>query len=72
MKPICPICQKEIQWEGNRYRPFCSERCKRVDLGRWASGGYRIAAPPEEEEASTDPGEDEESSDEGENGTAPA
>ncbi len=50
MKAVCPICQKEIDWKGNRYRPFCSERCKRVDLGRWASGEYRIAAPSEDEE----------------------
>jgi len=38
----CPTCRKEIAWEGNPYRPFCSERCKLVDLGNWASERYRI------------------------------
>jgi len=50
MKAVCPICRKEIDWKSNRYRPFCSERCKLVDLGRWASGDYRIATHPEDEE----------------------
>lgn len=31
---------------GNRWRPFCSERCKRIDLGAWASEQYRIAGAP--------------------------
>lgn len=38
----CPICKTSTTWEGNRARPFCSERCKLIDLGRWASGHYRI------------------------------
>jgi endogenous inhibitor of DNA gyrase (YacG/DUF329 family) len=50
MKANCPICQKEIDPKENRYRPFCSERCKLIDLGRWTSGGYRIVAPPDEAE----------------------
>ena len=29
-------------WEENLYRPFCSERCKLLDLGKWASDEYRI------------------------------
>ena len=37
----CPTCKKETQYEGNRYRPFCSERCKLIDLGKWASEKYR-------------------------------
>ena len=35
-KPVvaCPICGKEMEWDsGNRFRPFCSERCKLIDLG---------------------------------------
>jgi len=28
--------------KGNPYRPFCSERCKLIDLGQWATGAYRI------------------------------
>ncbi|MGA2192972.1 MAG: DNA gyrase inhibitor YacG [Nitrospirota bacterium] len=40
----CPVCKKETEWEGNTFRPFCSERCKIIDLGTWADEGYRIAA----------------------------
>jgi endogenous inhibitor of DNA gyrase (YacG/DUF329 family) len=39
----CPICRKTVPWHGNPWRPFCSERCKLVDLGNWASESYRIA-----------------------------
>ncbi|MHB1236327.1 MAG: DNA gyrase inhibitor YacG [Gallionella sp.] len=39
----CPHCGKEHQWDtNNRFRPFCSERCKMIDLGRWASEEYRV------------------------------
>ncbi len=38
----CPSCGKETAWEDNPYRPFCSERCRLMDLGKWASGDYRI------------------------------
>lgn len=38
----CPICKTATDWHGNPTRPFCSERCKLIDLGRWASGQYRI------------------------------
>ena len=45
-KPVrkCPVCGKPLQ-PGQR---FCSERCQRVDLGRWLSGDYAIAAEEEE------------------------
>ena len=43
----CPGCGAEIQWNPeNRYRPFCSERCKLIDLGQWANENYRIAGKP--------------------------
>lgn len=42
MKIKCPKCKKEVNWEGNRWRPFCSERCKMVDLGAWVSENYSI------------------------------
>ena len=48
----CPQCRKEAQWEGNPFRPFCSERCKMIDLGAWADEEYRIPGekkPIEEE-----------------------
>ena len=38
----CPQCRKETELAGNPFRPFCSERCKMIDLGTWASEGYRI------------------------------
>ncbi len=38
----CPTCNKEVQYEGNPYRPFCSERCKLIDLGQWAAEKFRI------------------------------
>lgn len=49
----CPTCRKETQLAGNPFRPFCSERCKMIDLGTWASEGYRIPgekAPRDDEE----------------------
>lgn len=39
----CPICKKEARWDENPFRPFCSERCRLIDLGKWASEEYRIA-----------------------------
>lgn len=37
----CPICQKPVV---PKYRPFCSQRCQQIDLGRWLGENYRIAA----------------------------
>lgn len=38
----CPQCGKAVEWvPENLYRPFCSERCKLIDLGAWASEAYR-------------------------------
>ncbi|MFH1626074.1 MAG: DNA gyrase inhibitor YacG [Pseudomonadota bacterium] len=42
MKVRCPRCGKEGNWEGNPFRPFCSERCKLIDLGQWIDGSYVI------------------------------
>ena len=39
----CPQCGKLVRWQDNPDRPFCSERCRLVDLGRWADESYRIA-----------------------------
>lgn len=43
MNVICPICRKETAWKENPFRPFCSERCRTVDLGRWAAEEYRVS-----------------------------
>ncbi|HLJ14124.1 MAG TPA: DNA gyrase inhibitor YacG [Bryobacteraceae bacterium] len=40
----CPICKKEVNWN-DPYMPFCSERCKTIDLGNWASEKYVISTP---------------------------
>ncbi len=50
----CPRCGVQVAWTpDSRWRPFCSERCKLVDLGDWAAERYRIAAvePPDSGEA---------------------
>ena len=39
----CPRCKKPVQWTNNPFRPFCSERCKMIDLGAWANEDYRVA-----------------------------
>jgi endogenous inhibitor of DNA gyrase (YacG/DUF329 family) len=45
IKPLhCPICRKEVALDSAEV-PFCSERCRTIDLGKWASGEYRIASP---------------------------
>ena len=41
-KISCPICHKATTWENNQYRPFCSHRCKVIDLGSWADGSYSV------------------------------
>jgi len=38
----CPICQQSVTWEGNPFRPFCSERCKLIDLDNWLEERYRV------------------------------
>ena len=47
----CPICEKQIEWtEKNTYRPFCSKRCKQIDLGAWAEEKYAVSVSEEEKE----------------------
>lgn len=53
----CPTCNKAVKWTAkNAYRPFCSERCKLIDLGGWAAEEHRIAdaTPPDFEAEDTD------------------
>lgn len=62
----CPHCSNEVIWPETPTYPFCSERCRLIDLGAWASGDYRIPGEPvtDEEEGSgtsaTEPEWDEE------------
>jgi uncharacterized protein len=54
----CPICHRPVTYEGNPYRPFCSERCKLIDFGAWANEEYSVPAeeaPPSLEEGEHNP-----------------
>jgi uncharacterized protein len=44
LKLKCPICKKPVK-STDPNSPFCSDRCRTIDLGKWASGGYVIASP---------------------------
>jgi hypothetical protein len=44
VKLRCPICKKSVK-SGDAGFPFCSDRCRIIDLGKWASGGYVISSP---------------------------
>jgi endogenous inhibitor of DNA gyrase (YacG/DUF329 family) len=48
----CPVCAAAVPWnESSRFRPFCSERCRTIDLGDWAAERHRITGAPVDEEA---------------------
>lgn len=38
----CPTCGKETEYQGNEFRPFCSERCKLIDFGAWADEEFSL------------------------------
>lgn len=40
----CPSCNSLVLKDAPEF-PFCSDRCQRIDLGKWASGAYRISSP---------------------------
>lgn len=44
LKLRCPICKKVVKNTDPEF-PFCSERCRTIDLGKWASGAYVISSP---------------------------
>ena len=64
MRIICPTCKKITTREENPNRPFCSARCKLIDLGRWAGGEYRIPSEEPVEPARSEEDSPEEKSDE--------
>lgn len=52
----CPTCQRQTRFEpANRWRPFCSERCRQIDLGAWASERFRVPAEAPTDEDGTAP-----------------
>lgn len=55
LEVACPQCRKKVAWrDDNPYRPFCSERCRLLDLGAWADGSRRIAGEPAMDETEID------------------
>ncbi|HEV8715828.1 MAG TPA: DNA gyrase inhibitor YacG [Candidatus Binatia bacterium] len=49
----CPTCRTPVSWQGNPHRPFCSARCRTIDLGSWADESYRIAGEQTNQEEPT-------------------
>jgi uncharacterized protein len=59
--PVCPNCGRPIEWtEAFPFRPFCSERCRLIDLGAWLSGERAIPGEPAENAGAASAGEPEE------------
>jgi endogenous inhibitor of DNA gyrase (YacG/DUF329 family) len=55
----CPRCGAQVAWSsGNPYRPFCSERCKLIDLGDWAMEKYRVPVEEDKDPPETNRTED--------------
>ena len=51
----CPTCARSVRWNHqNPDRPFCSERCKLIDLGAWADESHRIPGNPTEDDVLSD------------------
>ncbi len=57
MKSVkCPTCKRNVEWSDNStYRPFCSDRCRLIDLGAWFSEDHAIPGEPLPEEDSERP-----------------
>jgi endogenous inhibitor of DNA gyrase (YacG/DUF329 family) len=59
MKPpvvSCPTCHASVAWIAeNRWKPFCSERCKLIDLGQWATEKYRVPVEEQKQEPEDEP-----------------
>jgi endogenous inhibitor of DNA gyrase (YacG/DUF329 family) len=54
MKRTCPICRKPTDSETDADFPFCSERCRTLDLGNWASEKYVVSEPVFDEDGPED------------------
>ncbi len=62
-KFVCPECSKNFDHKG-KYFPFCSDRCKLLDLGAWASEKYRISVKLSDQSDAAQPSRHEPDSDE--------
>jgi hypothetical protein len=51
----CPSCRALAAWDGNPHRPFCSDRCRQLDLGAWLTERYRVAGEKVTEIAESSP-----------------
>jgi len=52
---LCPTCRKRVKWTpANPFRPFCSERCRMIDLGAWAAEEHRIPGDVAEDDRSSE------------------
>lgn len=52
----CPRCGKPVEWSAaSAFRPFCSERCKLIDLGAWAAERYRVPVVEDKDQPETAP-----------------
>lgn len=67
MKYECPICRKPVDSASHAEFPFCSERCRLLDLGNWASEKYVVSEPVFDEEGESDPESRQPKSDDHEN-----
>ena len=56
----CPTCRRELDWSASEFRPFCSDRCRLIDLGAWLSEKHAI---PGDAPADADDGPSAEQSD---------
>lgn len=54
----CPTCAAPVEWEATPTRPFCSERCRLLDLGKWLNEEYAIPAVETDDESETIDGGD--------------
>jgi len=55
----CPTCKRAVEWcAASRWRPFCSERCRLIDLGAWASESHVIPGEPVQDGTSKGAGSD--------------
>ncbi|MGO9037375.1 MAG: DNA gyrase inhibitor YacG [Steroidobacteraceae bacterium] len=54
----CPTCGRPVEWSAaSAYRPFCSDRCRLIDLGAWLDEKHRIAGEPGAADSSDEPQE---------------
>lgn len=61
----CPTCGITVEWKDNPWRPFCSERCKLIDFGKWASEEYRMPGHEITAESMPEPKQIDEKDDDG-------